>query len=147
MSSLADILLDASRRKNVVADFANLVDTEVQSKGGLSGIAVKAAFAIVKKVKPGIVPEVVEKLADDFAAKLDPFYQAHKGAGAATEFGSYMLSRAGDVAQALLSITDARAQKSDNRTLRGAYEKLRPTGIKHVEAAVPGIARIIKNYI
>lgn len=147
MPTLAAILLDTSRRNKVVEDFAHLVDTEVQSKGGLSGIAVKAAFAIVKKVKPGIVPEVVDRLAGDFANRLDPFYQAHSVGGAATDFAAYMSSRAGEVAQALLSITDARAQSSDNRTLRGAYDKLRPMGIKHVEAAVPGIARIIKAYI
>ena len=147
MASLPSILLDPSRRDQVIADFVELIDTEVQGKGGLSGIAVKGAYAIIKKIKPGIVGEVVDKLADSFAQKVDPFYQDHLSQGAGTDLLAYFLSRAQDIAQALLSITDARAQGSENRTLRSTYQKLRPTGVKHVEAAVPGIAKIIKKYV
>jgi len=147
MASLQSILLDPSRRAQVIADFVELVDTEVHAKGGLSGIAVKGAYAITKKVKPGIVSEVVDKLADDFAQKVDPFYQDHLKQGKSVDLVAYFLSRASDIAQALLSITDARAQASTNRTLRSTYEKLRPTGVKNVEAAVPGIAKVIKKYV
>jgi hypothetical protein len=147
MASLPSILLNPSRRAQVVADFVHLIDTEVQNKGGLTGIAVKGAYAITKKIKPGIVGEVMDKLADSFADKLDPFYQDHQSQGLSVDLVAYFLSRAPDIAQALLSITDARAQASDNRTMRSTYEKLRPTGVKHVEAAVPGIAKIIKKYV
>lgn len=147
MASLPSILLDSSRRSQVVADMVELVNSEVQSKGGLSGIAVKGAYAIIKKVKPGIVPEVVNKLADDFAANLDPFYQDHLKQGIGEELTAFLISRASEVANALLSITDARAKATENRTMRATYEKLRPSGVKHVEAAVPGIARVIKKYV
>lgn len=147
MATLQSILLDSSRRSQVVADFAELVDTEVQSKGGLSGLAIKGAYAITKKVKPGIVGEVVDKLAESFAAQIDPFYQAHVTSGAGADLVGYFISRANEVAQALLGITDARAKATTNRTMRSTYEKLRPTGVKHVEAAVPGIAKIIKKYV
>ena len=40
-----------------------------------------------------------------------------------------------------------RAERADNKALRSAYQKLRPTAVKHVEAAVPGIGRVIAKHI
>lgn len=147
MSSLAEILLDASRRQQVLDDCVQLIDDEVRSKSGLSGIAVKGAYAIVKKIKPSIVRDIVDKLIEPFAQNLDQFYQSFKAAGITEPFAAFLLPKATPVANALLSITDERAQKSENRTLRSVYDKLRPTGVKHVEAAVPGIARLIAKHI
>ena len=146
MGKLQDILLDSSKRPQVVADCAQLVDQEVSSKGGLSGLAVKGGYALVKKIKPGIVPEAVDRLLNDFVAQLDPFHEAFvaKGSG---DLASYLQSRAGEVAAALLNITDSKVSKAENRTIKSAYEKLRPTGAKHVEAAVPGIARVLSKYV
>ncbi|HET6346337.1 MAG TPA: hypothetical protein VFH51_15490 [Myxococcota bacterium] len=146
MGNLKDIIGDAGRRAQVVQDCANLVDTEVSNKGGISGLAVKGAYAIVKKVKPGIVPELVDKLLEEFVAQLDPFCEAFKAQGQGSLEG-YLSGRATEVASALLKTTDARAAKADNRTLKGAYEKLRPTGVKHVEAAIPGIGRVLSKYV
>jgi hypothetical protein len=50
------------------------------------------------------------------------------------------------VAEALLSITDARAQRAKNQAIKGAYEKLRGSAKKHVEAAVPRIGRLVEKY-
>ena len=55
-------------------------------------------------------------------------------------------ARPGEVAEALLAITDERAQRTKNQVLKTAYEKLRPAGKKHVEAAVPRISRLIDKY-
>jgi hypothetical protein len=146
MGDLKAVIGDAGRRAQVVQACAKLVDDEVSNKGGLSGFAVKGAYAIVKKVKPGIVPELVDKLLDAFVGQLAPFCDAFKAQGSGT-LEAYLTGRASEVAGALLKITDDRAAKADNRTLKSAYEKLRPTGVKHVEAAVPGIARVLTKYI
>ena len=55
-------------------------------------------------------------------------------------------ARAGQVSDALLTISDERAARSTNGTLKKTYEKLRPTGKKHVEAAVPRVGRLIAKY-
>ena len=57
-----------------------------------------------------------------------------------------MNARAGEVADALLAISDERAARAKNQGLKKAYEKLRPTGKKHVEAAVPRVGRLIAKY-
>jgi hypothetical protein len=143
--TLPEILTEPSRRKAVIADCALLIDEEVSKKGGLSGIAIKGAFAVVKAVKPGFIPEAVDHMLDDFATRLDPFYQSHRQA-AGRSLPSHFAEHSGAIAEALLGITDQRAQRAQNQSVKKTYEKLRPTAKKHVEEAVPGIAKLIEKY-
>jgi hypothetical protein len=143
MASLNDILSAAGTRKSVIADCEKLIEEEVGSKG-LLGIPIKAAYAIVKAVKPGFVPEVIDHMLNDFAGRLDPLYQQAKAKN--EPVSAFMAGRSGEVAEALLAITDGRAQQAKNQGLKTAYEKLRPTAKKHVEAAVPRLGRLIEKY-
>lgn len=147
MSKLQDILLDPARRSQVIADCAQLVDEEVSSKGGLGGLAIKGTYGLVKKVKPGIIREAVEHLLEEFVSRMEPFNADFQTQGGGKKLGAYLESRAADVASALLGVTDARVGKIDNRTIKSAYEKLRPSAAKHVEAAVPGIGRVLSKYV
>lgn len=144
MPTLKDILTVPGNRPKVVADCVTLVQEEVDSKGGLTGLAIKGAYALVKAVKPGFIAEALDGMLDDFATKLEPFWV---DAQAKNEpVGALMNARAGEVADALLSISDGRAARAKNATAKKAYEKLRPTGKKHVEAAVPRLGRMIAKY-
>jgi len=144
MPTLTEILLAPGNRPKVIADCATLIQEEVDAKSGLSGLAVKAAFAVVKAVKPGFINEAVDHMLDDFVKRLEPFWT---DAQAKNEpVGPLMSGRAPEVADALLSISDERAGRARNQTLKKAYEKLRPTGKKHVEAAVPRVGRLIGKY-
>jgi len=144
MATLKEILLVPGNRPKVVSDCVTVVQEEVDSKGGLSGLAIKAAYAVVKAVKPGFISEAVDHMLDDFVSKLEPFWA---DAQAKNEpVGALMSARAGEVADSLLSISDARAAKAKNQGAKKAYEKLRPTGKKNVEAAVPRIGRMVTKY-
>ena len=143
MSTLKEILSPPATRKLVIADCEKIIDEEVASKG-LMGMPIKLAYGAVKAVKPGFIPEVIDALLDDFADRLDPMYQA---ALAKNEpVSAYMNSRAGETAEALLGITDQRAQKAKNQIVRGAYEKLRPMAKKHTEAAIPRVSRMVAKH-
>lgn len=74
MPTVAEALLAEGKRPAVVADCATLIDEEVASKSGLGGLAIKTAFATVKALKRGIIPESVNALLDDFVVELEPFY-------------------------------------------------------------------------
>jgi hypothetical protein len=144
MPTLTEILLAPGQRPKVIADCVQLINEEVDAKGGLTGLAVKGAYAIVKAVKPGFVSEAVDHMLDDFVKRLEPFWA---DAQARNEpVGPLMNGRAGEVADALLSISDERAQRARNQGVRKAYDKLRPTGKKHVEAAVPRVGRLVAKY-
>src|SRR5215831_11871870 len=110
MSTLSEMLLIPGNRPKVVADCVQVINEEVDSKGGLTGLAVKGAYALVKAVKPGFVAEAVDHMLDDFVKRLEPFWadaQAKK-----EPVGPLMNARAGEVADALLSISDDRARAS-----------------------------------
>lgn len=144
MSTLSEVMLVPGNRPKVIADCVRLIEEEVDSKGGLSGLAIKGAFMVVKAVKPGFISESVDHMLDDFVSRLEPF---HAEAQQKSEpIGPYLNSRAASVADALLAISDERAQRAKNQTVKKAYEKLRPTGKKNVEAAVPRLGRLIAKY-
>ncbi|HEX4404587.1 MAG TPA: hypothetical protein VH560_07155, partial [Polyangia bacterium] len=142
--TLTDILLVPGTRPKVITDCVQVINEEVDSKGGLTGLAVKGAYALVKAVKPGFVTEAVDHMLDDFVKRLEPFWA---DAQAKNEpVGALLSARAPQVADALLAISDERAARSTNPNLKKAYEKLRPTGKKHVEQAVPRVGRLIGKY-
>jgi hypothetical protein len=144
MPTLTDMLLAPGARPKVIADCVQLINEEVDSKGGLTGLAVKGAYALVKAVKPGFINEAVDHMLDDFVKRLEPFWAEAQSKN--EPIGPLLSSRAPQVADALLSISDERAARSTNQSLKKAYEKLRPTGKKHVEQAVPRVGRLIQKY-
>ncbi|MBC7792740.1 MAG: hypothetical protein H7Z43_03450 [Clostridia bacterium] len=144
MSALADLLKNTVKRNAIVDDCARLVDEEVAAKGGLSGIAIKGGYAVIKALKPGIIRDACDHLVDEFVGKLDPYWADFKTTGGKT-FESFLTPKKNQVANALLEVTDGKARNAKNPTIKKVYDKLRPTGVKNVEVAVPGIARVIEK--
>lgn len=145
MPKLADTLLDETTRPVLVRDCEQLIEEEVRDKKGVSGLAIKAGFKTVKAFKPGIIPDVVDVLLDEFVAALEPFY-AEFEASPETDFARHCITHGDRIAEALLGITDRRAQKSKHRTLVKAYEKLRPQAHKQVVAAMPRLGRMLVRH-
>lgn len=143
--TLKEILLDSSRRPAVVTDLNTLVDEEVADKGGVSSAVIKTGFAAVKKIKPGIIGSAVDSLLDDFTATLEPFYADFKAQGGG-DFGAYLSGRGDQAADALLSVTDARAERSSRDSIKKVYSKLRPNGKKNVEEALPRLGQLINKH-
>jgi hypothetical protein len=143
--TLKEVLLAPERRPQLLTDCEKLIDEEVASKSGLSSIPIKAAFGMVKAVKPGIIRESVDALINEFVEKMEPFYAAQKGSGKSIE--AYFSGKAGEVANALLGVTDKRAERAKNATIKKAYESLRPKGMQHVEAAIPRLSRLVTKYV
>lgn len=145
---VARLLADAAKRPRILSACERLIDDEVAGKGGLSGLAIKGGYKVVQTVKPGIVRESMDYLLDDFVRRLEPFYEAHRKTGAApAAFGDTLSRQAGPVADALLGITDDKARRAKNATLKGAYEKLRPQAKKHVEEAIPRVGRTLAPFL
>jgi len=142
---LADILLTETNRPILVNDCADVIDAEVRAKSGVAGFAIKAAYKTVKAFKPGIIKGVVKVLVEDFVSQLEPTYETfiEEDGGDIT---AHLRRNAGPVADALLVITDRRAEKSRHRTLVKAYTKLRPRGRKHVIEAMPRIGAMLAKH-
>ena len=133
-------------RPRVVADCTELIDAQVRAKRGVSGLAIKGAYGTIKRIKKGMVPEVVEALLDDWMDRLQPYYDSW----AQTRDGSFvdhLVTRSEQVAEDLLTVTDERAEKTSHKTAAKAYRKMRPTAKNNVIAAVPGLARLLEKHL
>lgn len=143
--SIAEKMTKPPGREKVIADCVTMIDEEVKSKGGLSGMAVKGAYAVVKAVKPGFVTEVVDAMLDEWVEKLVPFYDDWKAKGGAGSFGDYLSRRGPEAADKLLEVTDGRAQRAKNAMVKKTYEKMRGSAKKHVEEALPRLGRLVER--
>jgi hypothetical protein len=136
-------LSDSNKRSMVVDDCCTMIDGQLASKSGLGGIALKAAFAALKGIKPGYISHVVEMLLPECFAALDPIWNEGLQKGDPVTHLSVSRSQA---AEALLGITDERVKASQRAIVRGTYEKLRKSAKGHVEEAMPDLAQVIDRY-
>ena len=126
-------------RAQVITECVNLIDSQVKSKGFM----MKTAYATIKTVKSKFVPEVVDTMLDEWLDKLQPHYdkwQVAKG----SSFADYVTARSEDVAEDLLAVTDARAQKTSHTTVKKLYGKMRDTAKKNVVEAIPELAKLLE---
>lgn len=142
--NLNDVLNDEASKASIIEDVVRLIDGEVANQKGLSGVAVKAGYKLVQGVKPGFVRNVVQALLPEFAAVLEPIREQALAEGQTVS--GYFAAHSQEIAEALLVVTDGRAQKSDHGSVKGAYTKLRGSARKNVESAVPGLGAIIEKY-
>ena len=140
--TLGELLEDKARRERVVDDCVQLIDDEVGRKSGFSGLAIKGAYGVVKAIKKGIIKESVSTLLNGFISKLEPYYVRYLQEGGGQPFSALLNKEPANVADALLSFTDEKAQRAQNQTMKKAYDKLRPSAKDHVQAAVPGLGKV-----
>jgi hypothetical protein len=144
MPSLTELAKQGNKRAEVIEDACRVLDLEVADKSGLSGIAIKTGYKVVQGVKPGFVREVVDNLLDDFLVALDPIYQEATREGKRPS--AHLAENRGRMADALLAITDRRAENAKRAMIKTMYDKLRPTAKKHVEAAAPRLGELLERY-
>lgn len=146
MGTRVDSLLEERKRVLLVNDCIRLIDEEVDSKGGLSGFAIKTAYKAVKAVKSDFVETAVSHLLPSFLQKLTPFLCSWEESANREPLERFFSARKSAIADALLAVTDERAKKAYRGVVRSAYEKLRPAGKRNVEEAVPRMGRILEKH-
>jgi hypothetical protein len=131
-------------RGKVIDDACRVLDDEVADKSGLGGMAVKATFSLVKGIKPGFIRQAVDHLLDEFLDVMDPFVSEAKTKS--IKPGALIMQDRARMANALLAVTDRRAEKAESGMVRKSYDKLRPAAQKHVEAAAPRVGQLLDKY-
>jgi hypothetical protein len=144
MASLREQLGSGEKRNAVIDDALVVLDQEVDDRSGITGLAIKGAYKVVKGIKPGFLREVVDALLDDFLDAIDPVYQ--EAAQQKKPAGQHLVDNQSRVADALLAVTDRRAQHAQRQVVRSAYDKLRPMAKKQVEQAAPRLAKLLEKH-
>ena len=145
-ATLQEILLGPDTQPEVIADCYALIQQEVSGKSGISGTAVKLAYKTVNTFMPGHIRNMVGKLLPDMVDQLQPFWADFNSSGG-SDFGDYLAKRGDEVAQALLSVTDAKAASSGRPTIVRAYRSIRGSAVKHIEAALPRVGDLVLKYV
>jgi Family of unknown function (DUF6918) len=144
-ATLTDTLLAPDVRPHVINDAYGLIEQQVGEKSGVSGTAVKLAFKTVNAFMPGHIHHMVGKMLPEAVVKLEPYWADFSASGGGA-FGDYLAKRGDEVAEDLLSVTDARAATSGRPTVLKAYKSVRGNAVKHVHAALPALGDLVGKY-
>jgi hypothetical protein len=144
-ATLTEILLAPDVRPQVIADSMTLIDAELADKSGISGNAIKLAYKTLTSFASGYVRETLEKMLPEIATKLQPYW-ADFAASGGSEFGDYLAKRSDEVAESLLSITDAMAEGSAKPVVVKAYRTVRGSAARHIQAALPRVGDLVLKY-
>ena len=140
MSTLVEQIGQPPKRELVIKDCVELIDAQVKQKG----FVIKSAYAAIKAIKKGFVSETVDALLDDWLNKLQPHYDKWQ-ANKTSSLTDFLTARSDDVAEDLLSVTDARAEKTSHTTAKKMYGKMRDGAKKNVVEAIPDLAKMIEK--
>ncbi|GAB0104856.1 hypothetical protein JMUB6875_38320 [Nocardia sp. JMUB6875] len=145
VAALSESLLDDAKRPAFIADAEKVLDEEVSDKGGASGLVVKGGYAAIKKVSPSIVGDALTSFAPKFVEQLEPYWAEYQNGGAAS-FADLLVAKQDEVADALLSVTDARAEASSRPALTKVYNSMRSSAKKHVTEALPRLGELVQKH-
>lgn len=145
VAALSESLLDDAKRPAFIADAEKVLDGEVSDKGGASGLVVKGGYAAIKKVSPSIVGDALESFVPKFVEQLEPYWAEYQS-GASGSFADLLVSKQDEVADALLAVTDARAEASSRPALTKVYNSMRSSAKKHVAEALPRLGDLVQRH-
>jgi hypothetical protein len=142
MATLVELLGKDPVRPLVIVDTVELIDAQVKTKG----FVIKSAYATIKALKKKFVPETVDALLDDWLGKLEPHYDKW-AANKSASFSDFLVARSDDVAEDLLSVTDARAAKTSHGTAKKMYLRMRDGAKKNVIESIPALAKMVEKHL
>ncbi|MEO1636886.1 MAG: hypothetical protein AAFS04_17605, partial [Cyanobacteria bacterium J06631_9] len=137
-------LQDPALKRAIAQDCTQLIDRQVSAKGGLSGIALKGAYRVVKGIGANYVQGAVERLLPETGQALEPLWSEGVQKGDPVAHLSAERDRAADL---ILQTTDRRIARAGNAVLSGVYNKLRKSVKPDVVAAVPELAQTLKKHL
>jgi hypothetical protein len=144
-ATLPEILLAPDARPHVVDDGLGLIDAELADKSGIAGNAVKLGYKTVSSFAPGYIRQTVDKMLPEIADRLQPYWADFQASGG-SQFGDYLAKRGDEVAESLLSVSDAMAERSDKPVVVRAYRTVRGGASRNIVAALPRLGDLVLKY-
>ena len=146
MPSLAQRLIQNHRREQLIDEVSDLVHFQVENQTGLRRLGLKAAIAVLNAIQSNAVRHVVSDLLPKFADALDPLFQEfHRSSG--RDFSDFLRQHPEETVNALISVTDERAESFGHAAVSKVDARLRPTAENEVRAALPALSIILANHL
>lgn len=147
MKTLKEMIDNPDARRTVLADSRKVLDDEVSKRSGLSGMAIKGAFKLLKSAQQGrALDKVLDILLPDFVDAFEPYFQRYQKEGQGKPWLDFIRPHFDAIADALLAVTDGKVAQTDSKAARNAYGKLRPKAKKEVVASLPALGRMMERY-
>lgn len=141
---LKDQIESEEKKASIAADCAQLIDEQVATKTGLSGLAIKTAYRAFKGIGSGYIPRALQNLVPQALDALDPMWT--KGLQVGDPVG-HLSQNSSETADVLLGVTDAKLAHAKNKIVIATYKRVRKSVKGDVEEAVPGLAKILGDYV
>ena len=141
---LAAVLNDPLRTEKIEQDCVALIEAQVAAKKGVAGLALRGVFKALKAIRPGILKDAVKRLLPQFVPPLEPHVERGCQRGG---LQAHFESHRAEIADALLAVTDERAQRSSQRAIVRCYRGARSAARKHTMQALPAVAKLIERHI
>jgi hypothetical protein len=145
LATLQELLLTPENAPRLIADTKALVDGEVSSKG-ITAAPLKAAYKAVSSFAPGYLTEAITAMLPGMVHQLEPYWAAFTTSGGA-DFGDYLAKRGDEVSESLLAVTDEMAQGSSRGAVVKAYQMVRGSAGKNIEAALPALGAMVQKHV
>lgn len=144
MATLQELLLTPENAPHLIVDTQALVDSEIASKG-ITATPLKAAYKVVTAFAPGYYQEAISAMLPGMVYQLEPYWADFAWSGGA-DFGDYLSKHGDEVSESLLAVTDDMAQKSGRATVVKAYQMVRGSASRNIEAALPALGALVQRY-
>jgi hypothetical protein len=94
-----------------------------------------------------MLPNAVNDLLPEFAEAVETFHATYRSSrNPGDTFARYAQGKERAIANALLGITDGKAQHAKNQVLKKVYYKLRPRAESNICESMPAISALIDQH-
>ena len=139
-------LLEGPRRDALIEDVVALVERHAEQRKGLRGVTLRAGLAWVHRRLPDAIPRTVTQLLPELIEALQPLHEQSQ-ARTGSDFARYLKKDPAVVGETLMSIADARVERSSNTALKAFYARFRSTAEHEVEGLVPALADALAKHL
>lgn len=143
--SLCEPLKEQEKRKQIIVDAAQLLESEINEKKGLKGAVIKSAYIFIKTFKKDYIPHIMDLVIDELAVAIDPIHEEFRQNPEASSFKTLLCAQHKRASQQMLLAMDRRI-KAANETIQKIYQKFRPQAQEHIVQALPRLALLVDKH-
>jgi hypothetical protein len=140
---LSNCVQNRETQIKIAEECAQLMDEQVATKKGISGLAIKTAYRALKGLGPGYISRALQGLLPQALRAVEPMWEEGAQAGDPV---THLSQNREQTAEILLGVTDTKISNAQNKIVIAAYKQVRKFVKGDIEEAVPGLAKIIGNY-